>query len=478
VKSIDWKHTPTNQNDFKRQFLLPKMYSYSGPKAASGDVNGDGKDDMYICAPKGQTGSLFIQRSDGDFSLKSIKNFEVDKNFQDEDAEFFDADNDGDLDLYVVSGGYFVEPGAKLLQDRLYVNDGKGNFTRHDESLPPNESMGSCVQSFDVDEDGDLDLFVGSRMVPGQYPLSSPSLLLINDGKGNFTNKALSELNDLGMVCDALTVDIDGKGDLKLIVAGEWTSIRIFDVKDGALLEETHNWFSMSTKGWWNCLNATDFDDDGDIDLIAGNYGRNNQFNVSPDRPATLVFKDFDNDNQVDPFFNYFIGDTTYPFASRDEALSQVSFLKQRYTDYAQYSNATMNTMFKLTELQDAKELKVDVLKTIYLENKGGHFEMKELPVEVQFSPVYSIANVDVDFDGDDDLVIGGNESNVRVRLGKSDANRGLVLLNDGRGNFSPLAQYESGLNVTGDVRSITCIDGRIFFGINDSAVKTYEINR
>lgn len=477
VQAIDWRHAPRVVNDFKRQFLLPKMYSYSGPKIITGDVNADGLGDLFVCAPQGQESSLFIQKSDATFSQKKIPAFQIDKGYQDEDAIFFDADNDHDLDLYVVSGGYLFDKDDKLLQDRIYLNDSKGNFIRKDRGLPSENSAGSCVTSIDFDNDGDLDLFIGNQMAPGQYPEAEASQMLENDGKGNFTDvseKIAADLKNLGMVSDAVAGDLNGDNIPELIVVGEWTPIKILAYQNSKFIDNTAQWFKTPATGWWNCVVIKDFDQDGDLDLMAGNYGQNNQFQVSAEHPLTLVYKDFDNDGQVDPFLCYFIGDKSYPYASRDEALGQVTFLKRRYTDYAQYANATMDTIFRKEELMNSKKLQAEVLATMYFENKGNTFETRDLPTEVQFAPVYAIATVDIDRDGDNDIIMGGNESNVRVRIGKSDANRGLILLNDGKGNFSCLPPRNAGLDVVGDVRSITPVGNKLFFGITDAKIKTF----
>jgi hypothetical protein len=477
VQSINWTHSPIITNDFKRQFLLPKMYSYSGPRIAKGDVNGDGLEDVYICAPHNQESSLYIQKPDSTFAYKKLAWFQKDKGYQDEDAVFFDADNDKDLDLYVVSGGYLFERGDNLLQDRLYINDGKGNFVREENRIPHQTSAGSCVVSFDVDGDTDLDLFVGNGIQPGRYPEAEQSQILLNDGKGNFANgsdNVARDLKDLGIVKDAIAADLNGDKVFELIVAGEWTAIRIFTYESGKLTEKTKQWFAATNKGWWNSLHIDDFDKDGDKDLLAGNYGQNNQFHVSAERPLTLIYKDFDNDDQIDPFFCYHIGDTSYPYASRDEALSQVSFLKRRFTDYAQYSNATMQTIFKEDELMNSKKLDANVLETMYFENTGNTFVARPLPIEAQFSPVYAIASVDVDKDGDHDVIMGGNESHVRVRLGQSDANRGLILINDGKGNFSCAKARTHGMDVEGDVRSIVPVGNKIMLGITGRKLRTF----
>ena len=493
AKLLSWKHSAVDTNDFKRQILLPKMYSYSGPKMARGDVNGDGLDDLYICGPLQQSGSLQLQQKNGSFRSNGNPAFEKDKGYQDEDAAFFDADGDGDLDLYVVSGGYMFNDGNAFLQDRLYLNDGRGNFTRSTSAVPNETYAGSCVEAFDVDGDNDVDLFVGTRFVPGQYPLSAANLLLINDGKGKFSDGIIPTahvLQKTGMICDAKATDINKDGKTDLLVAGEWTSIRVFVNTNGKLVEETSKWTipsidtvrtSSPSSGWWNRIEADDLDGDGDIDFIVGNYGLNNQFNVSASHPAMLVYNDFNQDGQVDPFFCYFIGDKSYPYASRDEALGQVNTLRVRFPDYTTYANATLENIFAKTELGTATTLYADNLKTLMLENKGDRFEAKELPIQAQYSPVYAIAIHDVDADGDKDVILGGNETMTRVRVGKSDANEGVLLLNDGKGNFAYVDQLKSGLNLKGDVRSLEVISSNgktsLIVGEIGQPVKSYVVS-
>lgn len=479
---LEWKHNAVDVNDFKRQLLLPRMYSFSGPGISKGDANGDGLEDLYFCGAKGQPGALFLQQNNGSFKEKKTTAFENDKGHQDEDASFFDADQDGDLDLYVVSGGYFFQEKDPFLQDRLYINDGKSNFTRVISAIPLETLAGSCVVPFDMDGDKDLDLFVGTRLTPGKYPVPSPSLLLLNDGKGDFSKIIHPYLENLGMVTSAVSVDLNKDGMQDLIVAGEWMPIKVFINDKNGIRDESEKWISTPTSGWWNTIVADDLDKDGDVDLLAGNYGLNNPYGVSAEHPATLVYKDFNQDGQTDPFFCYYIGQQSYPYASRDEALGQVGSLRGRFPDYTSYSNATLETVFTKQELENVTELNVKLLKTSLLENTGGKFEIRDLPIEAQFSPIHSISINDTDHDGDPDVVMGGNESMVRVRIGKSDANRGVLLLNDGKGHFTYETQDRSGLNLQGDIRKLLFVTGaentQLIIGRTGSTVKSYGLEK
>lgn len=482
---INWKQVPAPVNDFKRQLLLPHMYSYSGPKMATGDVNGDGLQDIFICAPKGQSSTLLLQQKNGSFKPDLKNTFADDVEYQDEHATFFDADGDGDLDLYIVGGGYLFTNGDPLLQDRLYRNNGNGIFKKDIQALPLETEAGSVVVPFDIDGDKDLDLFVGGRITPGQYPVTPASFLFVNDGKGNFTDKTneLSQgLHYAGMITDAAATDINKDGLIDLVIAGEWMPLQVWINHSGKLKDETSQWFPYANNGWWNTLEVNDIDQDGDVDLIVGNAGTNNQFGVSEKHPATMIFKDFNFDGQVDPYFCYFINGVSYPYASRDEALGQVSFLKPRFPDYLSYANATLDKIFTPGELQDTVVLKASELRTLLFENTGNSFIKKDLPTQAQWSKVYSIASVDVNKDGLSDLIMGGNESYVRVRLGRNCSGHGMVFLNKGNGNFEYLPNQQSGVILNGDVRELKIIKGStqttLVAGSVGNSIQTFIIKK
>ncbi len=468
-----WVQTPVDTNDFKQQLLLPYQFSYSGPKLATGDVNGDGRLDVYAGGPKSQAGALFLQQADGSLSKVNMPAFEADKASQDEAATFFDADGDGDMDLYVVSGGYPFSAGDRLLQDRLYLNDGQGGFTKASGALPVDNQAGSCVVPLDVDGDKDLDLFVGTRFVPGQYPRSEASFLLLNEGKGpggvpSFKKSPASALPlPTGLVCDARAADLNKDGKPDLIVVGEWMAPTVLLNEGGHFTDATKQWMPANQEGWWNCLTVADFDNDGDADMVAGNYGLNSQFKATPARPVQLTHGDFDGDGRIDPFMTYFVQGKAYPYASRDEALGQVNFLKARFPDYTRYANATLTDLFAPDELTKGIVINAKTLKSTYYENKNGKFIAHPLPVEAQFTPVFALESVDFDHDGDLDLLLGGNISQARVRVGRSDASY-VPLFENQKGHF----RFRANAGIRGDVRGLARLsDSDVIVGVNGGSL-------
>lgn len=465
-----WKHTPVDTNDFKRQQLLPYQYSYSGPKLATGDVNKDGRLDVYAGGAKGQVGALWLQQPDGSLRYQAIAAFEQDRLSQDEAAAFFDANRDGNQDLYVVSGGYPFDKNDPRLQDRLYLGDGLGHFTKAPDALPNETVAGSCAVPFDIDHDGDLDVFVGARLVPGNYPVSARSSLLVNDGHGHFAEAASAKLpnaGQLGLVCDARTADIDHDGWADLVVVGEWMPMMALVNQKGRLTNQSARWFPADTEGWWNCLTVADFDQDGDMDIVAGNYGLNSQMKASAKQPITLTYRDFDDDGLIDPFLAYYVKGKSYPYASRDEALGQVSLLKARFPDYTRYANAALTDLFTPEELQGATQAKATNLATTYWENQNGRFVAHPLPVQAQFAPVFAIEAFDYDHDGDLDLVLGGNLTQTRVRMGQSDASY-LPLFE----NVKPGFRFAGNAGVRSNVRGLAKIsDTELAVGSNGAAL-------
>ena len=481
LTSLPYIHVAPETNDFKVQPLMPNMISYNCPRIAKGDINKDGLEDIFICGAQGQAGQLFIQQMNSNFLLNAQPDFTKDALYDDIDAVFFDADGDGDLDLYVVSGGYNFRAGDPNLQDRLYINT-NGVFNRNIQSLPVESLIGSCVRVADIDNDGDSDIFVGSRVMPGRYPESPGSLLLINDGKAKFTNAPASmkaPLDSLGMVTDAVWVDIDSDGTKDLIVCGEWMKLHLFLNKNGKLTDVSERYFPDSLSGWWNRLQLADMDGDGDMDLIAGNWGLNSPIKVSKSEPAIMFYNDFDNNGSVDPLICYYIQGKSYPMASRDEVTDQIVSLRQRFPTYDSYANATIENVLTAGQLKSAKQLATNYFETTYFENKNGVFEARKLPLQANFFPVFAICTGDFDHDGKQDMVLAGNTDHARIKIGKMDAGYGVLLKGDGKGNFEYVPQLKSGLSVRGSTRDLIRISGkngdRVIFAVNNQAPAIYS---
>lgn len=478
VASVQQKN---NINDFKRQPLLTNPLSFHSPVMVQGDVNGDGLTDIFVGAVQGQSGELFFQNKNGSFTKKNTPAFAADQQSEDAAALFFDANGDGHPDLYVASGGYsnFL-PSDPLLQDRLYLNDGKGNFRKAPAALPKMLSSKSCVASADFNGDGYPDLFVGSRVIPGSYPEAPQSYLLINDGKGNFTDQISSvapQLQKAGMITDAAAVDLNADQKPDLVVVGEWMPVTVMINQNGRLNDRSKDYFDKPYSGWWNKLQVADLNNDGHPDLIIGNMGLNTQCKASDLEPAELFYKDFDDNGSVDPILCFYIQGKSYPYVSRDELLDQMSIMRTRFSDYKSYADGTMNTIFTAEELKGAVHLKANYLNTILFMNTGkNRFKETALPVQAQYAPVYTITVLDYDKDGSKDLLLCGNISRARLKFGNSDANYGVLLKGDGRGNFSYIPQQLSGFKLRGDVRSVLSVGDKLLFGINQQPVKAYQL--
>ncbi len=458
---IDFRHQEDEFIDFNRERLLPHKFSDLGPNIATGDVNGDGLTDFFIGGARNQAGALFIQNANSTFKAASAATWLPDAPYEDMGCVFFDADGDGDADLYVASGGSTYDAGSANYQDRLYLNDGKGNFTKAQAgTLPAITASGSCVVAHDYDKDGDLDLFVGGLVNPGLYPTAPQTCLLQNNG-GKFTDvcaQVAPGLNQIGMVNDLLWADLDGDGVEELLAVGEWLPVTVFKNNNGKLEDATAAFGLQNTSGWWNCIRAADFDGDGDMDLVAGNLGLNSRLQASENEPLRLFSKDFDGNGSLDPVLAYYNSGKLYPLPLRDMMIKQMPPLKKKFVRYGAYGKATMEEVFSKSELDAAQQFEAKTFATTYFENQGGKFVAKPLPTQAQLAPVNQILTDDFNGDGHPDLLLAGNSYSPDVETGRYDASNGLLLTGDGKGNFTPVPGRESGFWATKAARDMATL--------------------
>lgn len=482
IPGLEFHHREDNRVDFLREPLIPFSLSAEGPALAVGDVNNDGLDDIFVGGAKGQMSELFLQTRSAGFQRVSdaFADYQIATDVT--DAVFFDADSDGDKDLYLVRGGNEYPSGNKLLTDQLYLNDGKGSFSlKADFYLSHN---GSCVSACDYDNDGDMDLFVGSRSIPGYYGLSPKQFLLRNDGGGNFTDvtsDAAPELEKIGMVTDATWADVDGDIDQDLVVVGEWMKITVFRNDGGRFTDATAEAGLESTSGWWNCIEAVDVDSDGDMDLVAGNLGMNTMLKASSREPVTMYISDFDNNGTADPVLCSYSGGKIYPFASLDELSNQISSLKQRYKSYADFAGKTVEEIFGKAALDNAIILAAEMFESCLMINNGkGVFSNLVLPKEVQFSPVRDIIAGDFDGDGITDLLLAGNNYLARPSIGRFDASYGWFVEGSDIG-FKAHMPGRSGFILKGDSRKQALIyilgEPYIIGAVNNGPVQVFRIS-
>ncbi|MDQ2657723.1 MAG: VCBS repeat-containing protein, partial [Bacteroidota bacterium] len=464
TRGIHYKHREWDKVDFYRQRTLPHKFSQAGPGISVGDVNGDGREDFIVGGSADFDAFIFTQNTDGSFSEKPLTKT-TDKKSEDEGMLLFDADADGDLDLYCVSGSYEGEAGHAHYQDRLYLNDGKGNFILARDALPPTLASGSCVRAADIDGDGDLDLFVGGRVVAGAYPLAPESYLLRNDG-GKFTDittEAAPALRHAGMITDALWTDYDGDGKADLLVVGEFMAPTFFR-HDGDKLEKQSATNLESRIGWWNSLAAGDFDKDGDMDYIAGNLGRNNLYRFSEQHPLLVYAKDFDDNGSVDAIVScYFKTEegamAEYPVHSWEELYSQSPKFRNQFSSYKQYGNTSMKALLSPYDTTGMLVLEAVYPSTSFIRNNGdGTFAISPLQVEVQVAPVNGMIVEDINGDSHLDVLMIGNDYGNEVFAGRYDAGTGVALFGDGKGGFTVHSSVETGFTVDGDGKALATL--------------------
>lgn len=451
-------------DDFERERLLPNRLSRNGPGIAVGDINGDNREDVFVGGGKFQPGKIFIQLGEGKFQQLQQPSIASDSMSEDMGALFFDADGDNDLDLYVVSGGNEYKADSPELQDRLYLNDGKGNFKKNADALPQMLTSSSSVIAADYDGDNDLDLFVAGRCIPGQYPLN-PRSYLLNNTKGKFsdvTAKIAAELDTVGMVTSAIWSDYDNDNDPDILLVGEWMTPRVFRNDKGKFKDATANSGLENEKGWWNSIISGDFDNDGDMDYIAGNLGLNTSLRMkaSKEHPIRLYANDFDDNGSLDLVTSYYYRGIEYPTRGRQTMASQMPpFIRRKFPTYAAYAAASIQEIFDKKKLDAAIRLEATNMASSYIENVGnGEFKISQLPIEAQVSPTFGMIIQDFNADGNLDLALVGNFYAPSQDVVRYDAGSGLVLQGDGKGNFTPLTPTQSGLFANDDARGITAL--------------------
>ncbi len=451
-----FKHTENDFEDFNSERLLPHRFSNLGPSLAVGDVNADGLEDFFIGGAMGQPAAVFIQNQQGKFDKTAQPAFDLDAKYEDTGSLFFDADGDKDLDLYVVSGGNEAPTGDAIYQDRLYLNDGKGKFKRNEPALPKETSSGKAIAAHDFDGDGDLDLFVGGRVAPGRFPAAPQSFVLKNEG-GKFsdvTDQVSPGFKQIGMVTDLVFADLEADKNEELVVAGEWMPITIIELgnQDGTAPNRNPKSEIRNSNGWWNSLNVSDLDGDGDIDIVAGNLGLNTRFRP----PMRLYAKDFDANGSIDPVICIQENGRFLPAPMRDNLLKQLPFLKKKFVRNTSYSKASIEQVFTKNELDGAQVLQTEILASAWFENKGsGDWVTHLLPDEAQISPIHAIQTGDFNGDGIMDLLVAGNDSGFDVETGPVNTSPGYLLAGDDKGGFKAVSPSKSGFWATNEVRNI-----------------------
>ncbi|MDH3650378.1 MAG: VCBS repeat-containing protein, partial [Saprospiraceae bacterium] len=454
----NYTHQENRYNDFDHEPLLPHMLSTEGPAIVKGDVNGDDREDLLLLGAAGDPDKLFMQSADGMLiqSLQPI--FEEDKKMESTAGALFDADQDGDNDLLIGAGGNEYQKGVENFLLRYYENDGAGNFSKATEKTPPAAGDFSCILPNDLDQDGDIDLFLGGRCVPGNYGLPPRSFLLRNDGQNQWTDIIPQNRGGFGMITDGVWSDTDADGDDDLVLVGEWSPILIFKNGGSGIVDRE---VIQGSFGWWNAIESCDLDQDGDDDFVLGNWGLNTKFKASTAKPLTLYVKDFDSNQKTEFILNWYppLDDHAVPFASKMELVEQLPHLKKSILRFEDYAHKTYETLFSDEEQDGAITYVAEFLQSAILWNEAGSFRLQALPREAQLSPTFGIIAEDLNDDSYPDLWLGGNFYGLKPQVGRHDAGRGALLLGNGKGNFDPVPSNASGIDGMGEVRDAQVLE-------------------
>ena len=475
---ISYKHQENEFDELQEEILLPHNVSQNGPFSAVADVNGDGLEDIFLGGALGQSAELYIQKENGQFIKNTSQPWEKDKASEDLGCLFLDIDGDKDLDLFVASGGSEVKQGNVLLKDRMYINDGAGVFKKDNKALPNIYESSQCVKASDIDADGDLDLFVGTRLVSGKYGFPASSYVLINEN-GKYTkapNNVASDLKSIGMVTDAVFTDVDNDNDEDLLIVGEWMEITLLQNNNGVFTNNSKAYGLENTRGIWWSITANDIDNDGDDDYIIGNLGKNNKFKASKEHPFKLYASDFDSNGTNDIVLAKFYKDDYVPVRGRECTSQQMPFVAEKFKDYHSFASSKLVDILPKEKVEDAFVYEISNFESIILINDGGKLVRKSLPNEAQISPIKSTLITDVNKDGIKDIITVGNHYGVEVETTRYDAGMGAVFLGDAKNNYTYMPPTESGFYVPEDSRDIKVIKQQnksLIFVTNNNAAMT-----
>lgn len=480
---VDYVHLEDIYDDFEREVLLPHKQSEFGPFFSQGDVNGDGRNDLYIGGAIGRSGKLFLQKANGSFVAAATQPWQAHAACEDLGSIFFDADLDGDLDLYVVSGSNQYEIGTRNLLDRLYLNNGNGQF-HYASGAIPNDMLvsGGKVIAGDIDGDGDDDLFVAGRTSPGNYPFPAQSFLLENSNGSffNITEARAAHLQRPGMITDAKFADLDGDGDLDLITVGEWMGVQVHLNNGGSFSDASAQWGLTGTEGWWYSVECADLDHDGDLDLIAGNLGWNTKFQGTPEHPIHIYFNDFDSNGKFDIVLAKEKDQKLLPVRGRECSSEQMPDIANKFPDYDRFAHASLEDIYTAQKLNEGLHLQAVNMKSSIFLNDGGRFTQKHLPNIAQAAPINGIVVQDLNNDGNQDLIVAGNMFGAEVETIRYDGGTGLVLLGDGTGEFEAMNIPESGFFANGNVKDICWVETSngpaLFVGTNNGPVIAFRL--